>query len=778
MKRILLAIPFYFISLFANAQHTVSGIVTDKYDVTLLLEGVKVFIPELNKTDVSKEGGTYILKNVGIGVVHLQFSKEGYTTVVKTIDTKDSAVVVNIDLEKSILDPSEVTQSSLHSYIAEHTVFPVSIYSAKQLSKIGQTDPFSALSYNPESEIVNDGNSNIHFTIRGSGLDRIAYFTEGNRMENNAWDDKYSLGINFNGTESFEVVTGPAAVLYGANASSGVLIMHEEKGEITGNKSGDVKFKFNSNTLGLDAEAGFKGSFANGFFYSLRIGVQSHTSYIQGEGDEVTLNTEERPFASNSKFNNTNGKLTVGLNKKWGMTKLSYSRYDQKNGVIQIAEDGLNLADGIEREREISAPYQNVANDFVRSNTTILLGKSKLNIDLSYQSNERNTNENNFNQILEKTDGLNFSTMNYDLKYSSDAMKALGFTLGMQGGKNSLENNGTFSRIADVEESYLAPYGLIKYSINRWVLQLGGRYNSTSQNLNSYKGINDTASLRPNIDYDFDYSGISSSFGISFQPIKMVTLKGSVASGFTPSNYFQQSGYAFNSHMQRFEIGSPNTITEKNFQSDLSIAVEFPAIAFELKGFSNMIDNYIYAFDTGNDTIMPIDSNSVDTFDVYGFDHADASINGIEIGVTINPPAAKWFKLQLSYGMLEGKFDKGGYLPNIPANKITAALTLSGEKMNYVYKPFLSVIARNYSERKNVAVSELTNESYLLLDFQIGGSFRWGKQLFDIEVSANNLLNTNYYSQFSLNRSLGPNGIYDMGRNVSLQLHIPFGFNK
>ena len=95
MKKLVLSIPFYFIALFANAQHTVSGIVTDKYDVTLLLEGVNVFIPELNKSDVTKEGGTYIVRNVGIGVVHLQFSKSGYKTEVRTISTKDSAVAVS-----------------------------------------------------------------------------------------------------------------------------------------------------------------------------------------------------------------------------------------------------------------------------------------------------------------------------------------------------------------------------------------------------------------------------------------------------------------------------------------------------------------------------------------------------------------------------------------------------------------------------------------------------------------------------------------------------------
>lgn len=167
---------------------------------------------------------------------------------------------------------------------------------------------------------------------------------------------------------------------------------------------------------------------------------------------------------------------------------------------------------------------------------------------------------------------------------------------------------------------------------------------------------------------------------------------------------------------------------ESNLQYDLNIKLEFPAIAIEMKGFSNMIKDYIYAFDSGIDTILPIDSNQVDTFNIFRYDQADASINGVEIGVTINPPAAKWIKLQLSYSMIEGKFDGAGYLPEIPSNKLTAALTIKSEKMNYLYKPFLTLAARNYSERTNIASTEKTSESYLLMDFHLGGSFRWGNQ--------------------------------------------------
>ena len=84
MRRIVpILIILFTISNFANAQHTVSGIVSDKADVTLLHEGVTVYIPELNKSDISKEGGTYILTNVGIGTVHIRFSKEGYQTEVR-----------------------------------------------------------------------------------------------------------------------------------------------------------------------------------------------------------------------------------------------------------------------------------------------------------------------------------------------------------------------------------------------------------------------------------------------------------------------------------------------------------------------------------------------------------------------------------------------------------------------------------------------------------------------------------------------------------------------
>jgi iron complex outermembrane receptor protein len=778
MRRFLpILILIFILPDFAKAQHTVSGIVSDKADVTLLHEGVTIYIPELNKSDISKEGGTYIITNVGIGTLHIRFSKKGYQTEVRTISTSDSAVVLNIELVRSILSPEVTTQSSFHSQLPLNSILPVSVYSTKELAKTGSIDLFSALAYNPETEVISDGPGNTHVSVNGSGINRVAYFVEGNKLENNFWDDYYSPGINFNGTENIEVVSSASASMLGSG-SFGAVILHEERTPVTGKKTGDVKLRFNSNTLGLDGQAGFKGSSANGLYYSLRFGMQSQTSYIQGGDSTKVVNTEERAFASNSKFSSSDLKATIGLNKKWGMSKITLSTLSHKNGLIVIPEEAQNLADGIEREREISTPYQEVQNNLYRSNTTLFAKRSLFAIDLSYQTNENKTFKNNFSNVIENTDGLDLSAFNYNVRYTSNPLRKYTFSLGTNGSFKDIKNKGTFSRIPDAKESVQGGYVYLNYTWKRFLIQAASHIVMKNVELNSYKGVNDTSSARTAIKFKDDFMSVNSTSSISYQPIKFLTFKIGASLGSETPNYLQLANYSLHERANRFEIGNLSLKQETNLQYDLNVKMEFPAIAIEVKGFSNMVNDYIFAFDSGIDTIIPVDSNRVDTFNVFRYDQSDATISGLELALTINPPSAEWVRLNLSYSWMEGKFSGAGYLPEIPANKMSAAVTIKSEKMNYLYKPFLTFAARNYSERINIAVSEKTNESYLLLDFHVGGSFRWGNQLFDLSVSANNILNTNFHNQYSLLRNLGTNGVADMGRNVSLQLHIPFGLSK
>ncbi|MBP6650777.1 MAG: TonB-dependent receptor, partial [Bacteroidia bacterium] len=256
-----------------------------------------------------------------------------------------------------------------------------------------------------------------------------------------------------------------------------------------------------------------------------------------------------------------------------------------------------------------------------------------------------------------------------------------------------------------------------------------------------------------------------------FHPTEHLTLKANVSSGFTAPNYAQLGVYGKHEGTYRFEAGNTHLEVEQNLQGDLGIILENKNIDVHLEDFYNKITGYIYLANTGG--VKEVSIGGVDSLlPFYDYRQDDATIKGAELMLDIHPEKVQWIDLILSYGMLKAELDNGGNLPYIPADKFVAALRLKKAKMNYVYNPYISFVLSNYFEQSEVASFEMKSEGYSLLDLHLGGSFKWGQQFFDISVSANNLMNTGYFNHLSLIRSIG---VRDMGRNVCIHLHVPFG---
>jgi iron complex outermembrane receptor protein len=87
----------------------------------------------------------------------------------------------------------------------------------------------------------------------------------------------------------------------------------------------------------------------------------------------------------------------------------------------------------------------------------------------------------------------------------------------------------------------------------------------------------------------------------------------------------------------------------------------------------------------------------------------------------------------------------------MPADKMTGVLRFQSEKMNYMYRPYISLGLRNYfkQDKYNLFSYDSPTEAYSLFDINMGGSFMMGQQLFDISISVNNVLNEGYYSHLS-----------------------------
>src|SRR6188768_1233032 len=124
MKKYFFILLLSLTAIAASARHSVSGIVTGYRDSAVA--GVSVYIPEFERTDETKAGGTYIIRDIGKGQVHIQFSKLGYKTIVQLINTDDSALVLNVKMEPVMTSPEELTVISGNASLPANVPFAVS----------------------------------------------------------------------------------------------------------------------------------------------------------------------------------------------------------------------------------------------------------------------------------------------------------------------------------------------------------------------------------------------------------------------------------------------------------------------------------------------------------------------------------------------------------------------------------------------------------------------------------------------------------------------------
>ena len=767
----LLAITFFSTNLFA--QNNLTGKISDS-ETKQALPGVNIFIPELQKATVSDVDGKFSMSDLGNGIVRIQFSMLGYKTIVQTLDMKNQKGELDIALEPSATELEEVIVTSNSSKLPDNIPYSVNVVTKDELNETGSPSLMDALSRQSGVDKISLGTGINKPVIRGLSFNRILLYSQGTRVENQQWDDHHDLGISDVGLDRVEVVYGPSALIYGADALGGALIFQDEKPAAVGTTSGDANLGFFSNSLGLNGDVGIKGA-KKSFFYSARFGAQSHVSYHQGELENPPTGTDPDGFAPNSKWASTTGKATIGISKPWGVSKISYSYFNRVSGVVEDERGQVpNPNDEAEQtDRDIEPPYQDVTTHIVSWENTILTGKSKLNINVAYQINDRKE----FEPILDPNDstkklpelaiGLMLNNTTYDIKWSSNADKAFGITIGSQGLFQKNINNGPEILVPDANVSDVSGFALLRYDLPKWNFLGGFRYDARHIEANASIDEDTINGRRSALDIKKDYTPMTGSFGLAFNPNKHTTIKTNLATGFSAPNYAELGTYGKHEGTYRFELGNPNLRIEQNMEADLGIIWESEFVSFHANGFYNKIKDYIYI--TPTDIIY---MNDKDTLPQFNITQADATILGGDIGFDIHPKNAKWIDIKGSFDVTQGKFDAGGNLPFIPADKAIGEVKFSKEKFHGIAHPYLTFVVNNYFNQDKNANYEHPSDGYTLIDIHVGGEFKIGKQKANINIFCTNVANTAYFSHLSLIKSIG---VRDMGRNIGIQLRVPFG---
>ncbi len=691
----------------------------------------------------------------------------------------------------------------------KHSSIPIALVDNKELRSTASTNIIDAIARQPGMEQLSTGSGISKPIIRGLGYNRVVVMSEGVRQEGQQWGDEHGVEVDGSSVGSVEILKGPASLMYGSDAMAGVVILHPQpilsEGELRGRAA--TEFQTNNGLLGfLLNMAGNQKGFVWDASWS---GKMAHAYRNRYDG-----------YVPGSQFRDMSGRLMVGLQKRWGHSRLLWTCYHQTPGII---EGRRNATSGeLEHEDGWSGtsygkwlPYQQVKHYKLVWDNSFNLRHGWLKAIVGYQQNRRQEfeEEHHHEHEGEEHEGeeheseehehhhehnhsadepalyFRLHTLTYDLRYLTQDFSGWKLAPGVQGMWQQSQNLGKEYLIPAYRLFDVGVYMTASKQLGSWTLNGGLRYDH--RHLHG-EGLEEDGEMRF-VDFSRDFNGLTGSLGTVFNVNEHLNLRMNVARGFRTPNMSELASNGAHHGALRYEAGNRQLSPEYSLQADLGLDFTSRFVSLQLALFANRIDNYIF---------LKSDGRKIDDLPVYSYTQGDARLLGFEAGIDLHPIHSLHFENTFSYvdARQLGQPDESKYLPYTPAPRWTSELKweilhhshptigrhsththhAAGPSADNLYVAVRLECYLRQNHVYSVLGTETATPSYTLLNLSAGTDITWaGRKVAEFYVTANNLFNCAYQSHLSrlkyaeMNKGTGRQGIFNMGRNITFKLIVP-----
>ncbi len=780
----------------ASAQNTLTGKITD-WKTGEPLIGVVVALHDLKMGAVTDTNGIYVITRLPKGNFFVDVSYPSYAGKAIAVDI-NGYTVKNILLEASITELHEVVVTGVSSATEQHAnPVPVAVVNKTQLLQQTSTNIIEAISRQPGLSQIATGPAISKPNIRGLGYNRVVTLNNGVRQEGQQWGDEHGVEMDEYSVERVEIIKGPGSLMYGSDALAGVINMITASPLPEGKINGGVLTNFQTNNSMLGYSLMNTGNL-RGISWQLRYSNKFAGNYHNTYDGTVY----------NSGFRETDLNGYIGVNRKWGYSQLYFASFDQTIAMTEGKRDSLgNFMKALTPDSAVTVgqadlerfaigiPNQRVQHLRFISANQFILGKSRLTATLGYQVSKRKE----FGDPEHPNAyGLFFymPTLTYDLKFFMPEQSGWKVSYGLGGMYQQNTNKGIEFLIPAYGLFDIGAFTFAQKKLRKLNLAGGLRYDRRMVSSNGLyldslgepvpAGVLKFAAIHTS------FQNFSASAGATFEASANTILKLNIARGYRAPNIAELASNGRHEGSYRYEYGNGSLRPETSLQVDAGIELNSKHVTFEAGAFSNSIQNYIYASRlsgvNGGDSI----ADPLEPVPAYQYGQGSAWLFGGEAGIDIHPHPLDWLHWQSSFSVVRGRQlgqnDSAKYLPFIPAPRILTELKGNIKKKGkYLRNAFIKCDMDYYfaqNQYLKAGNTETATPAYTLVHGGIGTDVvnAKGNKIFTLLISVNNLFDVGYQNNLSrfkylpVNPLSGRTGVYNMGRNVSFKLVIPFCF--
>lgn len=800
----------YGIPVFASNERvgtSLSGKIIDK-ETKEGMPGVSIYFSDLKTGTLSKGDGSYVIDNLPSSKVLIKVTMVGYTSITETIDLSVTTTQDFI-MERSVTEVTEVVITGLSQATEQkRTPTPISVVSHEQLLQNSSSNIIDATTRTPGVSQISSGAAISKPVIRGLGYNRVVVVNDGIRQEGQQWGDEHGIEIDEYSVNKVEILKGPASLAYGSDAMGGVVNMISFPTLPVGAVNGRILGNYQTN----NGMAGYSGNVAgnlNGFVFDMRLsGKQAHAYQNKYDG-----------YVLGSRFREMNYGGILGLNRSWGFSHLHLSSYHLETEIVQGERDSANgqfikevslndtaVGDAIASDSDlknyaIGMPRQDVVHYKAVLNNSVVIKNYRLNVILGCQQNNRKE----FADVLDPSVYELFFLLNslhYDVRLIFPERNKYLVSVGFNGMKQTSQNKGEEFLIPEYKLFDAGGYATLKKSGEKLDLHTGVRYDFRAieseelllDTLGNPTSAEDPVHVQKFKPLSRDISSGSGSLGVSYQFSATLFSKLNISRGFRAPSIGELASNGVHEGTVRYQIGNSALKPENSLQFDLAIGLNSEHVSGEISLFSNSIKNYIYseklssAF--GGDSIVDL----LDPVPAYKFIQGDVNLTGGEILVDFHPHPFHWLHFENSFSVVnavqKNATDSTKYLPFIPAPKFTSELRAEKEKLGKLFRDAYAMAGIDIYLKQDRVYSAFGTETetprYVLVNLGIGGDVvnKSNRKICSLYLSVNNLADVAYQSHLSrlkygdMNNVTSRTGVYNMGRNISFKLIVPFELKK